>query len=120
MWVHTSITVEQESVGLAVRCLEPDALERAGATMAWFSYLALIADSSASEDEWQTFMQWVFDHVEFTVAGRDPDDLSGVWWREASWRAVGEFLRVNKLNATVCRHIDALGRAGVAHAAGPQ
>ena len=29
-------------------------------------------------------------------------------------------LRVNKLNATVCRHIDALGRAGVAHAAGPQ
>lgn len=120
MWVHTSIVVGQEPVSLAVRCLEPDGLERAAAKMAWFSYLALAEDSKASDEEWQTFMQWLFDHVQFTVDGRDADDLSGLWWREASWRAISEFLRVNRLNATVFRHFNALGRAGVEHLAGPQ
>src|ERR1700760_3937287 len=95
MWIDISIVVGNQPIGLSVRRLDADACDRAAASLAWFSYLAMTGDTSTEPATWQTFMQEViFEHVKFTVPG-ETDELTATWWDEASRQAVVALVETN-------------------------
>jgi hypothetical protein len=107
MWIDTSITVAGERVALSVEYLAPEDRERAAATIAWFSDLAITGVVEPEQHAWQAFLQSVFDHLKFVTA-RDPDDLEQAWWSEASRAAVAAFVRINGLAAAWTRYAHAV------------
>jgi hypothetical protein len=118
MWIDTSIMVGDQPVGLAVQRLESSERDRAAASLAWFSHLAITGDSSTESAEWQTFMQSViFEHVRFAVQG-NTDELTASWWDEACRQAIVAFVEANELSPALKRHLRAIERPGAADGSG--
>ncbi|MGC4083503.1 MAG: hypothetical protein QM736_15675 [Vicinamibacterales bacterium] len=113
MWSKTSISVASRPVTLSVRLVDGEEAERAAALVAWFCEAASAPRQDDERRESGAFMQALFDRIRFDVPDEDVPRMNDEWWREASWRAVAEFLRVNGLWPRVCHHLRAAATAGV-------
>jgi hypothetical protein len=57
------------------------------------------------------FERIISPHVAFAVPEENVDDLGPVWWSEAAGRALAAFVRANRLESAVNRHVQILESA---------
>jgi hypothetical protein len=69
----------------------------------WYSNRLNITQTS--RDGQTVFERIISPHVAFTVPEENVDDLGPAWWSEAAGRALAAFVRANRLESAVNRHV---------------
>lgn len=108
MWVQASLQVGNQWVDLSVECLTDDERERTAALLAW-STLEAWRNIGGGTVAWQQLINELLSrHVQFTIAGAEPEQLGPAWWTEALGCALSQFVRQNDLARHVNRHLEAI------------
>ena len=109
MWVESSVLVGDHPVGLSVHLLESDECDQTAAAIAWFAVHAVDGAPTTDPAAWQAFFERVISpYVAFTVSEENVDGLGPAWWSEAAARALAAFVRANRLESAVGRHVQIL------------
>jgi len=89
--------------------MESDECDQAAAANAWFAVHAVDGAPTTDPTAWQAFFERVISpHVAFTVPAENVDDLGPAWWSEAAARALAAFVRANRLESAINRHVQIL------------
>ena len=106
-WVESSFHVNGRRIGVSVRRLDEGEANRLAASLAWFASSILSAERADHSVGWPATMQYIFrNYIALTMEEQAVKDLDqGPVSTAVCAGALSAFIRANRLDASITRHI---------------